>query len=101
MAPKAEGRNRKLANATSAPMPNVMAASWNAGIFPVATVNTDSSDHIRIAVSPISVAARGVMGLGNTRHLPSWPGLSRPSTSFLLRYCQDVDARDKPGHDGV
>ena len=38
-----------------------MAASWNAGIFPVATVSTDSSDHIRIAVSPMSVAARGVM----------------------------------------
>src|SRR4029453_8816567 len=59
---KAEGRNRKLANATSAPIANVIAASWNAGIFPVATVNTDRSDHIRIAVSPISVAARGVMG---------------------------------------
>ena len=40
-----------------------MAASWNAGIFPVATVSTDSSDHIRIAVSPISVAVRGVIDL--------------------------------------
>jgi len=42
----------------------------------------------------------------------SWPGLSRPSTSFelstsfqpsasILRFRpQDVDARDKPGHDG-
>jgi hypothetical protein len=30
---------------------------------------------------------------------PSWPGLSRPSTSFLLRTLQGVDARDKPGHD--
>jgi len=27
----------------------------------------------------------------------SWPALGRPSTSSLL---QDVDARDKPGHDG-
>ena len=44
------------------PIPNVMAASWNAGIFPVATVRTDSSDHINIAVNPISVAVRGVMG---------------------------------------
>jgi hypothetical protein len=25
--------------------------------------------------------------------------LSRPSTSFLLLRCEDVDARDKPGHD--
>src|SRR5439155_26391596 len=29
----------------------------------------------------------------------SWPGLSRPSTSFLLRRREDVDARDKPAHD--
>jgi hypothetical protein len=26
-------------------------------------------------------------------------GLSRPSTSYLMRVRQDVDARDKPGHD--
>ncbi|MGV3633196.1 MAG: hypothetical protein ACO1NY_02525, partial [Pseudorhodoplanes sp.] len=32
---------------------------------------------------------------------PSWPGLSRPSTSFLTRYCKDVDARHKAGHDVV
>ncbi len=29
----------------------------------------------------------------------SWPGLSRPSTTFLTNAKQDVDARDKPGHD--
>jgi hypothetical protein len=29
----------------------------------------------------------------------SWPGLSRSSTSFLLRVSEDMDARDKPGHD--
>jgi hypothetical protein len=29
----------------------------------------------------------------------SWPGLSRPSTSFLLRPPQGVDARHKAGHD--
>src|SRR5262245_6753050 len=28
----------------------------------------------------------------------SWPGLSRPSTTLNLRKRQDVDARDKPGH---
>jgi hypothetical protein len=28
---------------------------------------------------------------------PSWPGSSRPSTSFG----EDVDARVKPAHDGV
>src|SRR5258708_26068131 len=29
----------------------------------------------------------------------SWPGLSRPSMSFLLLECEDVDARYKAGHD--
>ena len=34
-------------------------------------------------------------------HGTSWPGSSRPSTSYLqLGRQQDVDARDKPGHDG-
>src|SRR5262245_56303238 len=31
----------------------------------------------------------------------SWPGLSRPSTSSTLHGPEDVDARDKRGHDGV
>jgi hypothetical protein len=30
----------------------------------------------------------------------SWPGSSRPSTSFLPRVSEDVDARHKAGHDG-
>src|SRR5262245_42270534 len=29
----------------------------------------------------------------------SWPGLSRPSTSFFPVIAKNVDARDKPGHD--
>jgi hypothetical protein len=33
------------------------------------------------------------------RQFPSWPGLSRPSTSFLGKIQQVVDARDKLGHD--
>jgi acetate---CoA ligase (ADP-forming) len=32
--------------------------------------------------------------------LPSWPGLSRPSTSYSSKEQQGVDARDKRGHDG-
>jgi hypothetical protein len=32
---------------------------------------------------------------------PSWPGLSRPSTSLLLRDGKDVDARHKAGHDDL
>jgi hypothetical protein len=55
------GRPIHVRDATRAPIANVIAASWNAGIFPVATVSTASSDHIRIAVSPISVAVREVM----------------------------------------
>jgi hypothetical protein len=31
-------------------------------------------------------------------NLPSWPGLSRPSTSVFARF-EDVDARHKAGHD--
>ena len=31
---------------------------------------------------------------------PSWPGLSRPSTSFVSVREEGVDARVKPGHDG-
>jgi uncharacterized membrane protein len=35
-------------------------------------------------------------------HLSSWPGLSRPSTSYLPQGRKtDVDARDEPGHDGA
>jgi hypothetical protein len=29
----------------------------------------------------------------------SWPGLSRPSTPYFVKRKQDVDARDKRGHD--
>src|SRR3954469_1334561 len=31
----------------------------------------------------------------------SWPGLTRPSTSYFLPGIEDVDARHKAGHDGV
>src|SRR5437016_4198275 len=30
---------------------------------------------------------------------PSWPGLSRPSTSLMMLDFEDVDARDKRAHD--
>src|SRR6202012_1775043 len=36
-------------------------------------------------------------GLTHVKFSPSWPGLSRPSTSSF--YGQDVDARHKAGHD--
>jgi hypothetical protein len=32
---------------------------------------------------------------------PSWPGSSRPSTPLAPRVKDDVDARDKPGHDEI
>src|SRR6266852_5517553 len=50
------------------------------------------------------IGAAGGHADGNFRHLlslpfllPSWPGLSRPSTIFPIK--QDVDARHKAGHD--
>ena len=61
-------------------MAKVMAASWNAGIFPVATVSTASSDHIRIAVNPINVAVREA--IQNSRHADLVPGIH-----VLLRGC--------------
>ena len=32
---------------------------------------------------------------------PSWPGLTRPSTSSIAAATKDVDARNKSGHDGA
>ena len=49
-----------------------------AGIFPVATVSTASSDHIRIAVRPISVAVRGDI------ITPSWPGIQPCASSARI-----------------
>src|SRR6185437_11916367 len=39
-----------------------------------------------------------VFSLQSCVYLPSWPALCRPSTS-LFPQSEDVDARDKPGHD--
>ena len=41
------------------------------------------------------LAIRAILGF------PSWPGLSRPSTSSFAALPQGVDARAKPGHDGA
>ena len=38
------------------PIAKVKAASWNGGTWPDATVNSASSDHIRIAAKPNKVA---------------------------------------------
>src|SRR6266566_4477211 len=46
------------------------------------------------------VARDGDDGLSwTTHHRSSWPGLSRPSTSYTVSAKKDVDARVKPGHD--
>src|SRR6266446_1010104 len=39
------------------------------------------------------------MGIDCGPSTSSWPGLSRPSTSFRLKRTKGVDARDKRGHD--
>src|SRR5260370_41513909 len=46
------------------------------------------------------MVARTIPAMRRLRRLttPSWPGLSRPSTSSSFRET-DVDARDQPGHD--
>jgi FO synthase len=40
-----------------------------------------------------------IAGAGTPPSKPSWPGLSRPSTSFSPRRQQGVDARARPGQD--
>ena len=47
--------------------------------------------------APRDTAAAGRSGSGH--RFSSWPGLSRPSTSFLPDWTKDVDARHKAGHD--
>src|SRR5262249_48574695 len=69
---------------TRPPIAKVIAASWNAGIFPVATVITASSDHIRIAVNPISVAVRDVI---NQRALRTRVPGTRPGTVSSFPFC--------------
>src|SRR5437868_7360934 len=56
-------------------------------------------------MSGFFVGARGEMDdMGKFRkdqqNRSSWPDLFRPSTSCSLNEFQDVDGRDKPGHDG-
>ena len=74
------------------PIGNVIAASRNAGTPLVATVSTDSSDHIRIVVEPDQV----------WRYGESWVRIVfRLKAGFIpaihLSRCESVDARDKPG----
>jgi hypothetical protein len=46
----------RLAAPSVPPIANVIAASWNGGTVPDATVSSESSDHSRIAMKPMSVA---------------------------------------------
>src|SRR5581483_10663047 len=81
-----------------------MEASWNAGIRPVATVITDSSDHIRIAVRPMSVAARGDIGnILRRRHgRPPQPRSFRGGAQLRTWESRDFgfDADASPRNDG-
>ena len=70
------------------PIANVMAASWNGGIFPDAVVNSASSDHSRIAAKPMSVAAaRELIGFMS--------GVARMSTA-ICGGRRRVTARSNP-----
>src|SRR5579883_1247086 len=51
-----------------------------------------------MAVSAKAAAPRIRARIRSSPDFPSWPGVSRPSTS-LPHSMKDVDARDKPGHD--
>src|SRR6478752_3391230 len=55
---------------------------------------------VRDSSSRTASIGRGVSKARKVSTGSSWPGLSRASTSFLRLRKQDVDGRDKPGHDG-
>src|SRR5580704_225954 len=56
--------------------------------------------HVPIAVDTAAIIASEIAAMRNRRRLatPSCPGLSRASTSVSAAE-EDVDGRDKPGHD--
>jgi Xaa-Pro dipeptidase len=71
--------------------PNPITADGMFGIFLGHTYIVTESGHEVVDAFPLEIA------VAYGPH-PSWPGLSRPSTSSSLRG-KGVDARDKPGHD--
>ncbi|GLH78015.1 hypothetical protein SSBR45G_29230 [Bradyrhizobium sp. SSBR45G] len=75
-----------------------MAASWKAGIVPVATVNNASSDHIMIAVRPIRVAVRCDIGVRLRRGRSMAAIHASPTASNMAGNPRDVNARDERGH---
>ncbi len=55
------GRTTQLATPTRPPIRNVIAASWNGGIVPVAAVSSARRDQNRTAMKPMAVARRVVI----------------------------------------
>ncbi|MFL9825308.1 error-prone DNA polymerase [Rhodoplanes sp. SY1] len=87
--------------------PDVFAAallnSQPMGFYAPAQIVRDAQEH-GITVLPIDVSfSEWDNGLESVSDhaASSWPGSSRPSTRLLSEAPQDVDARDKPGHDGT
>ena len=57
----------------------------------------NSAPHRAPPAARRDIGAAGRSGSGH--RFSSWPGLSRPSTSFLPDWTKDVDARHNAGHD--
>jgi hypothetical protein len=51
------------------------------------------------SVTEIGTNVNNIVTASVTNLPPSWPGLSRPSTAYFAHGHEDVDARDKRGHD--
>jgi error-prone DNA polymerase len=93
--------------------PDVNRSGWDSTLEPgpraadgLHDLHRDMRDDVR-ATHAIRLGLREIKGLKEEdarlivarRTQPSWPGLSRPSTSFLNAGSEGVDARPKAGHD--
>ena len=57
------------------------------------------SEKCRVVIASAAIFERLRLAVTAEKFPPSWPGLSRPSTSFEPPTKKDVDARHKAGHD--
>jgi acyl dehydratase len=64
------------------------------------SINPMPASRAERSSNPVDILAnRLILDRNGAFHSSSWPGLFRPSTSFVPRCFKDVDARHKAGHD--
>jgi hypothetical protein len=68
------------------------------------TVSSQIFDFVVFLLTTLVFGVLNRLGIKHSiseERTPSWPGLSRPSTSYSQQRKQGVDARHKAGHDGA